>query len=537
MGVIRSITLRNDRDEVARLGKWVAVVAERLDLDDRLAFAIDLCLAEAVTNVIDYGFESDGTHEVVVSVDADDRVVSVLVEDDGTAFDPLDAPDVEFARSLGDAPIGGLGIHLLRSYAQDLQYERLAGRNRLAMVFGRDAGRVDEVHIHIFAGLTDDEVRHARARFTERRLVDGEVLLTPGERNHHLYALVEGDLRVALDDPDSPQSFPVELGESVGEMSIIDGSPVSAYVIAEGSATVLAIGEDDFWEMTASHPAVARNLLAILTARMRRQHESARTVLEQQLQLRQLAQELDHARRIQAGMLPTREPLLPEHPELDIAASMEAAREVGGDFYDVFALDEERVAIVIGDVSGKGMPASLFMVEALTRLRVHLTSRAHAPLDDIVRSVNAELAAENEENMFTTLFVVVVDVSTGEMEYVNGGHNRPAFARADGTFDYLEVHSGMLVGIWDESPYELGRIALEPGDRFLLYTDGVTEAEDEARNLFSDERLLEVLDAAQPASALELLRTVRFEVAGFVGEAVQSDDITMAAFVFRGRRS
>lgn len=395
----------------------------------------------------------------------------------------------------------------------------------------------DVVRIHIFEGLSDEEAAAARARFTVRPLVDREILLTPGEPNHHLYALIEGDLRVALDDPDSPQNFPVELGESVGEMSIIDGSPVSAYVIAEGPATVLAIDEDAFWEMTAAHPAVARNLLAILTARMRRQHESARKVLEQQLQLRQLAQELDHARRIQAGMLPTREPLLPEHKELDIAASMEAAREVGGDFYDVFALDEDRVAIVIGDVSGKGMPASLFMVEALTRLRVHLTSRAHAPLDDIVRSVNAELAAENEENMFTTLFVVVVDVSTGEMEYVNGGHNRPVFARAGESFEYLEVHSGMLVGIWDQSPYELGRIDLHPGDRFLLYTDGVTEAEDEDRNLFSDERLLEVLDAGQPDDALGLLRTVRFEVAGFVGEAVQSDDITMAAFVFRGARS
>jgi sigma-B regulation protein RsbU (phosphoserine phosphatase) len=394
-----------------------------------------------------------------------------------------------------------------------------------------------DVRIHIFEGLPDEEAARARARFTERVLADGEILLTPGEPNHHLYALVDGDLRVALDDPNSPQSFPVELGESVGEMSIIDGSPVSAYVIAEGPATVLQIGEDDFWDMTAAHPTVARNLLAILTARMRRQHESARTVLEQQLQLRQLAQELDHARRIQAGMLPSRDPLLPAHLELDIAASMEAAREVGGDFYDVFALDEERVAIVIGDVSGKGMPASLFMVEALTRLRVHLTSRTHAPLDDIVRSINTELAAENDENMFTTLFVVVVDVSTGEMLYVNGGHNRPVFAHAGGSFEYLDVHSGMLVGIWDESPYELGRIALEPGDRFLLYTDGVTEAEDEDRNLFSDERLLEVLDSAQPTDAIGLLRAVRFEVAAFVGEAVQSDDITMAAFVFKGPRT
>ncbi len=139
MGVIRSIILEKDRNEIVRLGTWVASTAERLAFDESLAFKIDLCLAEAVTNVIDYGFKDEKMHEIVVFVESDGPIVNVLVEDDGKAFNPLKAPEVRLAQSLDDAPIGGLGIHLFRSYTQDLRYERRGGKNRLTMVFARGA--------------------------------------------------------------------------------------------------------------------------------------------------------------------------------------------------------------------------------------------------------------------------------------------------------------------------------------------------------------------------------------------------------------
>ncbi|NND85089.1 MAG: ATP-binding protein [Acidimicrobiia bacterium] len=137
MGVIRSIILAKDHSELIRLGEWVAATADRLGLDESLAFKVDLCLVEAVTNVIDYGFKDDGEHEIVVFLESDGPEVSVLVEDDGRAFNPLKARDPKLATSLDEVTIGGLGIHLFKTYTQDLRYERKGGKNRLTLIFER----------------------------------------------------------------------------------------------------------------------------------------------------------------------------------------------------------------------------------------------------------------------------------------------------------------------------------------------------------------------------------------------------------------
>lgn len=393
---------------------------------------------------------------------------------------------------------------------------------------------VDPNHIKILQHLPPDQTESLLAHADIRILQDGEILLSPEVANRYFYVLLSGKLKVALDNPDSPQPLAVAEGECVGEMSIIDGSPVSAYVIADGIAELLRVHEENFWQAVNESPGIARNLMHIMAERMRGQHEVARKSLKQQMELEHLAKELGHARRIQASMLPSRDPLLPDHPQLDIAASMEPAREVGGDYYDVFALDQNHVAIAIGDVSGKGMPASLFMVETLTRLRVELTSRVSFPLDYIVRRVNSELAKDNDTCMFTTLFLAVIDVTTGEMEYINGGHNHPLYAAQESPFRYLQIPNGMLIGVYDEAPLETQYLSLSKGDQFVLYTDGVTEAENADRELFSDERLEETLNLSSQQSARQVIADIRTAVSEYAGDALQSDDITMVAFRYLG---
>lgn len=389
---------------------------------------------------------------------------------------------------------------------------------------------VDPGHIKILQHLPPDQTESLLAHADIHILQDGEVLLSPEVPNRFFYVLLSGKLKVALDDPDSPQPLAIAEGECVGEMSIIDGSPVSAYVIADGIAELLRVHEENFWQAVNESPGIARNLMHIMAERMRGQHEVARQSLKQKMELEHLAKELGHARRIQASMLPSRDPLLPDHPQIDIAASMEPAREVGGDYYDTFALDQNHVAIAIGDVSGKGMPAALFMVETLTRLRVELTSRVSFPLDYIVRRINSELVKDNDTCMFTTLFLAVIDVTTGGMEYINGGHNHPLFASQGSSFRFLQVPNGMLLGVYDEAPLETRYLNLSSGDQFFLYTDGVTEAENTDRELFSDERLQDTLNAAEKLDAKHAIAHVRSVVAAFAGGAVQSDDITMVAF-------
>ncbi|MEN8175424.1 MAG: SpoIIE family protein phosphatase [Pseudomonadota bacterium] len=549
MDLSSTLRLSSNLEELERVGTWIADISARAGLSDSLSFRLDLCLVEAVTNVIEYGFDNSESHEITVHFEAENSRVRLMVEDDGKPFNPLDVPEHEQPGSLEEAQIGGLGIYLFRTYADECHYRRQAGKNRVTMILEKEAPSgpkatdtsshpgcisLDPRRIKLLEHLPDDQVESVLSHCSTRSLSDGEILLFPGKPNCHLYILLSGRLRVSLDSPNSPQSFPVGKGECVGEMSIIDGSPVSAYVVAEGPTEVIQVHEGDFWQAVAKAPGIARNLLHILAKRMRGQHEVARQALVRELRLEHLEKELGHARRIQSGMLPSLDPLLPEHPQLDIAASMEPAREVGGDYYDVFALDDHRVAVAIGDVSGKGMPAALFMVEALTLLRVELTTRSSVPLHHVVHRINLELGRDNEICMFTTLFLMVVDVVTGEVAFVNGGHNHPMFAASGSAFDFLAMPNGMLVGVFEEAPFETRHLQLSPGDQLLLYTDGITEAEDPQRALFSDERLKQTLNAMGEQSAKGMLSYLREEVKKFAGKADQSDDITMVAIRYLG---
>lgn len=394
---------------------------------------------------------------------------------------------------------------------------------------------LDSCNIQFLEFIPKEEADLYLSKAVTRDLENGEILLAPEKANHHLYILLSGKLNVALDNPDSPPTYTVAPGECVGEMSIIDGSPVSAYVIADGPTQVLQILDKDFWQVMGQSPGIARNLMHILAERMRRQHDVSRKALIQELELKHLAKDLSNACHIQSSMLPSHEPLLPDHDQIEIAASMEPALEVGGDYYDVFALDKNRIAVAIGDVSGKGMPAALFMVQTLTLLRVELTSRISLPLETVAHLINSELLKDNETSMFTTLFLAVIDVTTGEMEYINGGHNHPLFAPRNSPFEYLDVPNGMLMGVYECAPLESRKLRLWPGDQLFLYTDGVTEAENIDRELFSDERLKSVLNQdGISRNPRDLIAYVRSTVADFAGEAIQSDDITMVAIRYRG---
>jgi CRP-like cAMP-binding protein len=203
-------------------------------------------------------------------------------------------------------------------------------------------------------------------------LTAGEVLLTPGQANHTLYFLLTGRLRVHLDSPESGNSFPIQPGEVIGEMSIIENRPVSAWVVAEEACTLLAMPEQVFWQDFVSIPQATRSLLRLLIARVRKTDNVLVKELEGKVRLEHLQRELETAGKIQAGILPTLKPLFPRHPQVEAHAIMRPAREVGGDFFDALALNDHCLAVAVGDVCGKGMPAALFMVRVITLLRICL---------------------------------------------------------------------------------------------------------------------------------------------------------------------
>lgn len=242
--------------------------------------------------------------------------------------------------------------------------------------------------------------------------------------------------------------------------------------------------------------------------------------------------ELDVATHIQKSMLPCIFPAFPERKEFDVYATMTPAKEVGGDFYDFFMVDDTHLAVVMADVSGKGVPAALFMVIGKTLIKDH--TQPGKSLGEVFTDVNNMLCDSNSEGLFITAFEGVLDLVTGEFRYVNAGHEPPYLCKQGEGFEAYKIRAGFVLAGMGDLRYREGSLQLSPGDRIFLYTDGVTEATDGANQLYGSERLHRVLNANLDAGPETLLPAVKADVDQFVGDAPQFDDITMLCLAYRG---
>ncbi|MPM62266.1 hypothetical protein SDC9_109132 [bioreactor metagenome] len=249
-----------------------------------------------------------------------------------------------------------------------------------------------------------------------------------------------------------------------------------------------------------------------------------------------IATELQVATQIQASMLPSIFPPFPDRKEFDIYARMEPAKEVGGDFYDFFMIDDRRLGVVIADVSGKGVPAALFMVITKTLIK-NQAGFSQTPAE-ILRLVNNKLLETNDAGFFVTVFMGILEVDNGRFTYSNAGHNLPLLSRAGGQYEFLQADSGFVLAGWEDFDYQTEAVTLNEGDRLVFYTDGVTEALNPREELFGDDRLLETVNRPEAARMpLEaLVQLVRDEVERFADGAQQADDITLMALSFGNRQ-
>jgi sigma-B regulation protein RsbU (phosphoserine phosphatase) len=246
-----------------------------------------------------------------------------------------------------------------------------------------------------------------------------------------------------------------------------------------------------------------------------------------------LQKELDVAREIQESIVPREFPPFPEREDVAIHASMLPAKEVGGDFFDFFLIDRDRIGFAIGDVSGKGVPAALFMAVSRTLLRA-TASRGFAP-DECMQQVNQTLHQESISSMFVTCFYGVLNTRTGEIHCSNGGHNPPYILRADGRVEAMEVFGGLILGAFRHAAYEKREIGLQPGDCIFLYTDGITEAMNPDGEQFTSERLVESLKRVNASAVEGIVCKVIEDVRRFTAGAAQSDDMTILAVRYSGR--
>ena len=235
--------------------------------------------------------------------------------------------------------------------------------------------------------------------------------------------------------------------------------------------------------------------------------------------------ELEFAKEIQYSALPSVFPPYPNRKDFEIYAHMITAKEVGGDFYDFYMLGDSTLAFMIADVSGKGIPAAMFMMQAKTIIKDLAESGLELP--EVFATANKKLCENNDAGMFVTAWMGILDLKTGLLKFVNAGHNPPLVRQADGEFAYLKARSGMVLAGMDGIKYRQNELQLTPGDQIFLYTDGVTEATDKNNQLYGEERLLETVNRNIVMDTRKLCEAVKSDVDQFVGEAPQFDDITM----------
>ncbi len=243
--------------------------------------------------------------------------------------------------------------------------------------------------------------------------------------------------------------------------------------------------------------------------------------------------ELSLAQTIQENSIPNIFPPFPGRNDFDIYATMQAAREVGGDFYNFFFVDDDHLALVIGDVSGKGIPASLFMM--VTNILITDRTNMGGTPGEILTYVNKNICEHNQADMFVTVWLGILELSTGKLIASNAGHEYPAIKRADRLFELFKDKHGFVIGSIDDIKYKDYELTLSPGDKLFVYTDGVREARDKNSGLFGTKRMLEALNEAADVAPEEILKNVSSAVDGFVKEEEQFDDLTMLCIEYKGK--
>lgn len=330
------------------------------------------------------------------------------------------------------------------------------------------------------------------------------------------------DIAIILSDINMPEMDGLTLLAKVNEMRnpSLKCIMVSAYGDMDNIRHAMNNGAFDF----ATKP-IDLDDLQITIDKAVEQIDYIRSAQKEHAQLVDIQSDLSVAREIQQGILPrTFDLKMAESEKVDIYASMLAAKDVGGDFYDFFAIDDHRIGFTMADVSGKGVPAAIFM--AVSRTLIKATGVRGVTTDECMRIVNNMLCGESVDSMFVTVFYGIYDLNTDTIEFTNAGHNPPYILHADGTVEMLKSSCNLVLGAIEGISFGRESFKVQPGDALVMYTDGVTEAENINQEQFGEPRLEQTLAGLNGAESQQIVETINSKVKEFAGEAPQSDDIT-----------
>lgn len=399
--------------------------------------------------------------------------------------------------------------------------------------------------IPFFAPLPPEELDRLVAELDVVHLESGEILFREGDPGEHLYVVVRGELEILM-APGTENELLLNLlheGEYLGEMSFVQpGGLRTASARARGDVVLLSMSHDQFKDLLEHHPELSTAMVSVLSQRLdntnvatfrdltekNRQLQKAfdelKAAQEQLIEKERLERELKVAADIQMSILPD---ILPAHPGFDFGGRILAARQVGGDFYDIFILDENKIGVLIGDVADKGVPSAIFMARAHA-LIIAEADRAITP-GDVLRMVNKHITRLEKSAQFVTALYGVLDTTTGEFSYARAGHEPPLLMHEDGNVERLPHQPGMALGLWENIVLDENSLVLPQGSLLVLFTDGMTDCRNPKGEPFGLDRIKLTMAGLGKVTAQsgcdQLFDTLMMYQSG----AKQDDDVTLVA--------
>ena len=399
--------------------------------------------------------------------------------------------------------------------------------------------------IPVFSDLPEEEQINLQSMLLVQTLQPGEILFREGEVGEHFYILTDGELEILLGAGTREELLLNTLGpgEYLGEMSlIIPGGERTATARALQKATLLAMSRDEFNALLKQYPMLVQSMVRVLSERLdstndatfrdlteknhqlQKAYDELKEAQEQLIEKERLERELKVAADIQMSILPD---VLPAPPRFDFGARIDPARQVGGDFYDVFRVSENKVAVLIGDVADKGVPSAIFMARAHALIAAEAESYENP--GDVLRKANAHITRLEKATQFVTVLYGILNVDNGEFTYARAGHEPPLMLLPNGSADRLYYETGMALGLWEEIVLDEQTITLSPGSTLVLYTDGMTDCRDPNGESFGLERIQRSLNSCPGTSAQEICNHLLKKLKDYQQGAKQDDDVTLVA--------
>ncbi|MBI5935553.1 MAG: SpoIIE family protein phosphatase [Chloroflexi bacterium] len=398
--------------------------------------------------------------------------------------------------------------------------------------------------IPLFADLPEAELDQLIAMLKVVELKPRDVLFREGDVGEHFYVIADGELEIlrAAGQPEELLLNVIGEGQYLGEMSLImPGGQRTADVRARTTVTLLVMSRAEFDDLLRRFPLLAYSMVRVSSERLdntntstfrdlteknrqlQKAYDELKAAQEQLIEKERLERELQVAAEIQVSILPD---VLPTHPNYDFGARIDPARQVGGDFYDVFPVGENKIGVLIGDVADKGVPSAIFMARIHALIMAESDALPTAAL--VLRKVNEHVTRLEKVTQFVTALYGILDCATGDFDYARAGHEPPLLLTADGV-QRLPHGPGMALGIWEDITLDVGRVRLTPGASLLLFTDGMTDCRDPQGEAFGLERIEESFLALRGLPSQEVCDRLLKTLLDYQHGSNQDDDVTLVA--------